>query len=73
MGKMKEIYMDLQQGYDQELKAAYMLAIKDNRDTVFVHGRQVSLAYAEYLLQFDETFLKQFRNDYINNKDNESK
>ena len=49
-----------------------MTAIKDNRDTVFVHGREVSLAYVEYLLQFDETFLKQFRDDYINNKDNES-
>lgn len=72
MGKMKEIYMDLQQGYDQELKAAYMTAIKDNRDTVFVHGREVSLAYVEYLLQFDETFLKQFRDDYISNEDNES-
>ena len=72
MGKMKEIYMDLQQGYDQELKAAYMTTIKDNRNTVFVHGREVSLAYVEYLLQFDETFLKQFRDDYINNEDNES-
>ena len=70
---MKEIYMDLQQGYNQELRAAYMTAIVDNRDTVFVHGREVSLAYAEYLLQFDETFLKQFRDDYTNNENNESK
>lgn len=70
---MKEIYMDLQQGYNQELRAAYMTAIADNRDTVFVHGREVSLAYAEYLLQFDETFLKQFRDDYTNNENNESK
>ena len=56
----------------KKLKAAYMTAIKDNRNTVFVHGREVSLAYVEYLLQFDGTFLKQFRDDYINNKDNES-
>ena len=73
MGKMKELYMDLQQGYNEELKnkykaeliLAYIKAIQENSDTVLVHGRQVSKAYAEYLLQFEDTFLKQLKDDKI--------
>lgn len=72
MGKMKELYMDLQQGYNEELKLAYIKAIQNNNDTVFVHGRQVSKAYAEYLLQFEDTFLKQLKDDKICNNNNES-
>ena len=72
MGKMKELYMDLQQGYNEELKLAYIKAIQNNNDTVFVHGRQVSKAYAEYLLQFEDTFLKQLKDDKICNNNDES-
>jgi len=72
MGKMKELYMDLQQGYNEELKLAYIKAIQENNDTVFVHGRQVSKAYAEYLLQFEDTFLKQLKDDKICNDNDES-
>jgi hypothetical protein len=72
MGKMKELYMDLQQGYNEELKLAYIKAIRENNDTVFVHGRQVSKAYAEYLLQFEDTFLKQLKDDKICNNNDES-
>ena len=72
MGKMKELYMDLQQGYNEELKLAYIKAIRENNDTVFVHGRQVSKAYAEYLLQFEDTFLKQLKDDKICNDNDES-
>mgnify|MGYP003113098262 FL=1 len=72
MGKMKELYMDLQQGYNEELKLAYIKAIQENNDTVFVHGRQVSKAYAEYLLQFEDTFLKQLKDDKICNNNDES-
>ena len=69
---MKELYMDLQQGYNEELKLAYIKAIQENNDTVFVHGRQVSKAYAEYLLQFEDTFLKQLKDDKIWNNNDES-
>ncbi len=69
---MKELYMDLQQGYNEELKLAYIKAIQENTDTVFVHGRQVSKAYAEYLLQFEDTFLKQLKDDKICNDNDES-
>ena len=69
---MKELYMDLQQGYNEELKLAYIKAIQENNDTVFVHGRQVSKAYAEYLLQFEDTFLKQLKDDKICNNNDES-
>ena len=72
MGKMKELYMDLQQGYNEELKLAYIKAIRENNDTVFVHGRQVSKAYAEDLLQFEDTFLKQLKDDKICNNNDES-
>ena len=72
MGKMKELYMDLQQGYNEELKLAYIKAIQNNNDTVFVHGREVSKAYAEYLLQFEDTFLKQLKDDKICNNNDES-
>ena len=72
MGKMKELYMDLQQGYNEELKLAYIKAIRENNDTVFIHGRQVSKAYAEYLLQFEDTFLKQLKDDKICNNNDES-
>ena len=69
---MKEIYMDLQQGYEQELKIAYVNAVQNNNDVVYIHGREISKAYAEYLLHFQETFLNNLENDNIRNTDNES-
>ena len=73
MGKMKEIYMDLQQGYEQELKIAYANAVQNNNDVVYIHGRQISKAYAEYLLHFQETFLNNGRSLASSNQQNDTR
>ena len=69
---MKELYIDLKNGYTQELKAAYENAVKNNNNTVFVHGREISKTYAEYLLDFENTFLKELRDDKVCNNNDES-
>ena len=41
-------------------------------DTVIFNGREISKAYAEYLLQFEDTFLKPLADDNIRNTDDKS-
>tara|TARA_R100001463_G_scaffold2652_3_gene11004 strand:- start:38 stop:268 length:231 start_codon:yes stop_codon:yes gene_type:complete len=72
MGKMKELFMEAQQGYYHELKHAYVKAVQANSDTVVFNGREISKAYAEYLLHFEDTFLKDLRDDYTGDTNNES-
>ena len=57
---MKELFMEAQQGYYHELKHARK-AVQANSDTVFFNGREISKTYAEYLLHFENTFLKDLR------------
>ena len=72
MGKMKELFMEAQQGYYHDLKLAYVEAVQAKSDTVFFNGREISKTYAEYLLHFENTFLKDLRDDYTGDTNNES-
>lgn len=72
MGKMKEVYMAIQQGYMEDLRRAYFIAEKNNEETVLFQGKNISLTYAKYLLEFDETFHDSLRKIMPNDKtDNE--
>ena len=72
MGKMKELYVAIQQGYMEDLRRAYFIAEKNNEETVLFQGKNISLTYAKYLLEFDETFQNSLRklmpNDKADNK-----
>jgi|TARA_B100000035_G_C20916358_1_gene516424 hypothetical protein len=72
MGKMKELFTEAQQGYYHDLKLAYVEAVQRRSDTVIFNGREISKAYAEYLLQFEDTFLKPLADDNIRNTDDKS-
>lgn len=69
---MKELWSIAQDSYYQELKHAYVKAVQHRSDTVYFNGREISKTYAEYLLQFKDTFLKDLNNDKICNNDDES-
>tara|TARA_R100001440_G_scaffold53149_1_gene72813 strand:+ start:2151 stop:2369 length:219 start_codon:yes stop_codon:yes gene_type:complete len=72
MGKMKELYIAIQEGYMEDLRKAYLAAYKNDQDTVFWQGKQISLTYAKYLLDFDSTFHDSLRKMIPNDKtDNE--
>ena len=47
MGKMKEVYMAIQQGYMEDLRRAYFIAEKNNEETVSFQGKNISLTYAK--------------------------
>ena len=70
---MKELFTEAQQGYYHDLKLAYVEAVQRKSDTVIFNGREISKAYAEYLLQFEDTFLKPLADDNIRNTDDKSK
>ena len=69
---MKELWAMAQDSYYHDLKHAYVKAVQANSDTVFFNGREISKAYAEYLLHFEHTFLKDLRDDYTGDTNNES-
>jgi len=69
---MKELFTEAQQGYYHDLKLAYVEAVQRKSDTVIFNGREISKAYAEYLLQFEDTFLKPLADDNIRNTDDKS-
>ncbi len=69
---MKELFTEAQQGYYHDLKLAYVEAVQRRSDTVIFNGREISKAYAEYLLQFEDTFLKPLADDNIRNTDDKS-
>lgn len=58
---MKELYVAIQEGYIEDLRKAYLAAYQNNQDTVLWQGREVSLTYAKYLLEFENTFHKSLR------------
>ncbi len=62
MGKMKELYVAIQEGYIEDLRRAYLVAYKNNQDTVQWQGQEISLTYAKYLLEFEHTFHQSLRN-----------
>lgn len=64
--------MAMKEGYTQSLREAYVTALENNLDTIWWEGREVSTAYAKYLLEFEDTVLKPLENDNICNTDNES-
>ena len=61
MGKMKELYVAIQEGYIEDLRKAYLVAYQNNQDTLLWQGREISTTYAKYLLEFDNTFHKSLR------------
>ena len=69
---MKELFMEARQGYYHDLKHAYVKAVQAKSDTVLFNGREISKTYAEYLLHFDKTFLKDLRDDYTSDTNDES-
>ena len=71
MGKMKELYIAIQEGYMQDLRDAYVKACSENKETIMWQGQEVSTAYAKYLLEFEDTFLKGLTDDNIRNANNE--
>tara|TARA_R100000030_G_scaffold44332_1_gene33476 strand:- start:887 stop:1132 length:246 start_codon:yes stop_codon:yes gene_type:complete len=71
MGKMKELYIAIQEGYMQDLRDAYMKAYSEGRETIMWQGQEVSMTYAKYLLEFEDTFLKGLTDDNIRNANNE--
>ena len=72
MGKMKELYAAMQEGYIEDLRQAYVIAESENREVMRFQGQTISLTYAKYLLQFTDTFLKDLTNDNIRNANDES-
>ncbi len=72
MGKMKELYAAMQEGYIEDLRQAYVIAESENREVMRFQGQTISLTYAKYLLQFTDTFLKDLTDDNIRNTNNES-
>ena len=72
MGKMKELYAAMQEGYIEDLRQAYIIAQSENREVMRFQGQTISLTYAKYLLQFTDTFLKDLTNDNIRNANDES-
>lgn len=71
MGKMKELYIAIQEGYMEDLRKAYMRAYSEGRETIMWQGQEVSMTYAKYLLEFEDTFLKGLTNDNIRNANDE--
>ena len=71
MGKMKELYVAIQEGYIKDLRDAYIRAHSEGRETVMWQGEEVSMTYAKYLLEFEDTFLKGLTDDNIRNANNE--
>ena len=72
MGKMKELYMAMKEGYIEDLRQAYINAEQNNLSTVWWQGREVSTTYAKYILEFQDTFLKGLTDDNISNANDES-
>jgi hypothetical protein len=72
MGKMKELYAAMQEGHMATLRIAYDIAVKNNQPTFWFQGQEMSTVYAKYLLEFTDTFLKDFTDDNIRNTNNES-
>ena len=62
MGKMKELYIAIQNGYMEDLRRAYLVAYQNNQNTVLWQGKEISLTYAKYLLEFEHTFHESLRN-----------
>ena len=58
---MKELYVAIKEGYIEDLRKAYLVAHQNNQDTVQWQGREVSLTYAKYLLEFEQTFHESLR------------
>jgi hypothetical protein len=73
MGKMKELYAAMQEGYIEDLRQAYVIAESEDREVMRFQGQTISLTYAKYLLQFTDTFIKDLTNDNIRNANDESK
>jgi len=59
---MKELYIAIQNGYMDDLRRAYLVAYRNNQHTVLWQGREISLTYAKYLLEFEHTFHESLRN-----------
>lgn len=68
---MKELYIAIQEGYMEDLRKAYMRAYSEGRETIMWQGQEVSMTYAKYLLEFEDTFLKGLTNDNIRNANDE--
>ena len=50
MGKMKELYAAMQEGYIEDLRQAYVIAESEDREVMRFQGQTISLTYAKYLL-----------------------
>ena len=59
---MKELYIAIQNGYMEDLRRAYLVAYQNNQNTVLWQGKEISLTYAKYLLEFEHTFHESLRN-----------
>ena len=68
---MKDSYIAIQEGYMEDLRKAYMRAYSEGRETIMWQGQEVSMTYAKYLLEFEDTFLKGLTNDNIRNANDE--
>ena len=71
MGKMKELFIAMREGDIEDLRIDYKQAEASDRDTVSWQGKVISLQHAQYLLEFNDTFLKTLTNDNIHNTHNE--
>lgn len=71
MGKMKELYIAMRNGAIEDLRQDYMKAHANNSETVLWQGEYVSMTYAKYLLEFQDTFLKGLTDDNIRNTNDE--
>ena len=71
MGKMKELFIAMREGDIEDLRIDYKQAEANNRDTVLWQGKEISLQHAQYLLEFNDTFLKTLTDDNIRNTDNQ--
>lgn len=71
MGKMKELFIAMREGDIEDLRIDYKQAEANNRDTVLWQGKEISLQHAQYLLEFNDTFLKTLIDDNIHNTHNQ--
>jgi hypothetical protein len=71
MGKMKELYIAMREGYIEDLRKDYLKAYAEDREVMRWQGNTISITYAKYLLQFTDTFLKDLTDDNIRNTNDE--
>ena len=65
MGKMKELYIAMREGYIEDLRKDYLKAYAEDREVMRWQGKTISLTYAKYLIEFQDTFLKDLTDDNI--------